>query len=68
MMWWRGMMLCLVLLCVSAPGCEISPQDASSSGPVKECVSAGQQCRYAKGKLGVCQFNDAQELLCMSQH
>lgn len=46
----------------------IACETSGDGGPVKVCEEVGQQCVYAPGKLGVCQFDAAQKITCMSQH
>ncbi len=61
---WRLLLLAALVCCASA--CELDPK--AQGGPVKTCTSAGQQCVYAQGKLGVCQFDQSRMLTCTSQH
>ncbi|MGO8999605.1 MAG: hypothetical protein ACLQVI_40285 [Polyangiaceae bacterium] len=47
---------------------------ATSGAPVATCTSAGQQCQYADGKIGLCTANGMECdggqgcLVCMSLH
>ncbi len=55
-----AMVLGLVLLGTGCP-------DGTSSAVTESCTSAGERCKIADGKLGVCTYSDDQ-LICAPQH
>lgn len=57
--WWLVMMLC-------GAGCG----GTTSGESVQTCAKVGQQCRLAKGGLGVCVrgVEDQRTLVCTAQH
>lgn len=58
----------LISLLMLAAASLVSCESGGDGGPVKLCEKVGQQCVFAPGKLGVCQFDASQKLACMSQH